>query len=386
MIPSHIIKELGKNSLLAMGYSSPNPPVAAVIADLNDKIISVGSTQKPGSNHAEREAYENSGDLSNIPHNIYITLEPCSHYGRTPPCVDLIIKNRPKKVYIGLRDPNPLVRKRNPVQLLSDNSIEVIFSNEIGVVAEEFLSGFIGRISGSTPKIFMKTALSKEGYFKSIDGTNIRLSDEVSNNVTQFLRQSVDAIIVGPNTVFIDSPLLNYRGISEIKIRNDIDSIYFKFLNFLIKEPDYVVKINQRDNQPLRMYCISERSFPKKIFFDKIRNLEKSKTIFIILEELETEKLDYLRKYSDNDLIFKESERSIPDLIFSKFILNSILVEGGNLLYSEFGRILQKKDCIFEILSKYSIKNGSTPDYNNKKIFVKEEFQLNNDMWIIKGV
>lgn len=386
MVPKHILDALGEYSLLAMGYSSPNPPVAAVITDMDDRILSIGSTQKVGSNHAERDAYEKCGDLSKTHHKIYISLEPCSHFGSTPPCVDLLIKNKPKKVYLGLRDPNPLVRERDSIRLLKENSIEVIFSKEIEEIAKEFLTGFLRRIINRKPRIFIKAALSKEGFYKSALAKNGRLSDEGSDNISQFIRQSVDAIIVGPNTVYIDSPQLNFRGIKIQKITEEIGNIYFRYLKNFLSNNELISKINHRNNQPFRFYCITNKYFPKAIFFKKLSVLEKEKTIFILLDNVEDDKLKLLKSLTTHDLLFSQNFESIPDLVFSNFTLNTVLVEGGNFLYTQFGSILDEDDYIFEIHSDKNLENGITPNYNNPRIKIKEIISIKNDKWIIKEI
>lgn len=99
---------------MGMGYSSPNPPVACTITDLDDNILSEAYTQKVGENHAEKEAYRKLGNNFHRPHKVYVTLEPCSHFGKTPPCLDLILTKKPQKIIIGSRDPNPLVQKKIP--------------------------------------------------------------------------------------------------------------------------------------------------------------------------------------------------------------------------------------------------------------------------------
>ena len=93
------MSELARLSFKAMGKSSPNPPVACIITDTNNNILSFAETQINGTNHAEREAY--SQYTSSQSHNLYVTLQPCTHHGKTPPCSDLILKYHPKNLIIG---------------------------------------------------------------------------------------------------------------------------------------------------------------------------------------------------------------------------------------------------------------------------------------------
>ena len=373
-----------------MGYSSPNPPVACVITDLNNNILSSAHTQKTGFNHAEREAYLKLGDNFSENHNLYVTLEPCSHHGRTPPCLDLILKHKPQKVFIGVEDPNPLVRKINSISILKENNILVEKSSEIQDVANEFLGGYLSRIQNGIPKILIKSALSKEGYFKSNSNIKESLSSYISNNITQFVRQSVDAIIVGPKTVYFDSPKLNFRKIETI-INCETNSIdtYFNSIQLLMRDYRLVNLINKRDNQPYRIFIISEKYFPLENFFINHDNLDKSKNIFICIDELELEKINLLSKFTTNALfIIKENNfKDTLNYIYSKFNFNYILAEGGNFIYDFFIREIKKIDKIIEINTDVKIQDGIKPIWKNLNDFlVLDEFDLDKDKWIIKGI
>jgi len=389
VIPSHILQELSINSFLALGFSSPNPPVACVITDENNKILSSAHTQKSGFNHAEKEAYEKLGSNFDVPHIVYVTLEPCSHFGKTPPCIDLILNKKPKKVILGSLDPNPIVRQRDSLNLLKQNGIEYEFSEEIKEISEEFLSGFFMRINKNRPLVLIKSAVSVEGYYKQSSLEKIQITSNESNNISQCIRQSVDGIVVGSSTVKYDLPKLNFRSIKKINSSvYPTKNIYFNSI-FHILSTEYLINIiNDRQNQPYRIFVISNKNFPEKQFFIDQETIGINKTIFIQSENLTKENESILFKYTSNE-IYKSSIENIKSTIFeiaNKFGINSILVEGGNSLYKEFVIDLNKEDKIFEIQSNITINFGEKPFWMDKKeIQTKDSFQILNDNWKIKG-
>jgi diaminohydroxyphosphoribosylaminopyrimidine deaminase / 5-amino-6-(5-phosphoribosylamino)uracil reductase len=390
LISKGIISELKINSLLAMGYSSPNPPVACVITDLDHNILCSAHTQKTGFNHAEREAYLKLGENFSEKHNLYVTLEPCSHFGRTPPCLDLLLKYRPQKVFLGIEDPNPLVRKINSISVLKENDIHVEISSEIQEIANEFLGGYLSRIRNGVPKIFIKSALSKEGYFKSNLNNRESISSSKSNNITQFIRQSIDAIIVGPKTVYSDSPKLNFRKIEpNFNYVTDSKDIFFNTIQLLMKDARLVNHINNRDNQPYRIFLISEKYFPLNTFFKDQYNLDKSKNIFICIDKLGLENQKMLKEITINELFFieKNNFKDTLNFIYNKFNFNNILAEGGNFIYEFFIGELKKIDKIIEIRTETIIQDGIKPIWNNLNKFKElDRFELDKDKWIIKGI
>jgi diaminohydroxyphosphoribosylaminopyrimidine deaminase/5-amino-6-(5-phosphoribosylamino)uracil reductase len=389
VIPFHILQELSVNSFLALGYSSPNPPVACVITDENNKILSSAHTQKSGFNHAEKEAYDKLGENFTIPHIVYVTLEPCSHFGKTPPCIDLILRKKPIKVVIGSLDPNPIVRERDSLNLLYQNGIEYEFSDEIKEISEDFLSGFFLRINKNRPLVLMKSAVSKEGYFKQSSLKKIQISSSESNNISQCIRQSVDGIVVGSRTVKFDLPKLNFRSIKKINtLIPNIKNIYFNSIFHILSNEDLIKIINDRQNQPFRIFIISNKNFPEKQFFIDQHSIGINKTIFITTENLRKENETLLVKFTTND-IYKSSFINLKRTIFeitNKFGLNTILVEGGNSLYKEFVKDLENEDKIFEIQSNITINIGEKPFWMDKKeIQTKDSFQISDDNWKVRG-
>ncbi len=196
--------ELAKRGI---GLVNPNPLVGAVIVKDN-KIIAEGWHQKYGGPHAEVNAFNNAVcDVKGA--DMYVTLEPCAHYGKTPPCANAIVEHGIKRVYIGMRDPNPLVAGRG-IKILEDAGIEVI----CGVDEEECRNlnpVFIKYITTGRPFIVMKTAMSLDGKIATCTGQSKWISSENSRNAVQYMRKSLSGIMVGINTILADNPRLTCR-------------------------------------------------------------------------------------------------------------------------------------------------------------------------------
>jgi diaminohydroxyphosphoribosylaminopyrimidine deaminase/5-amino-6-(5-phosphoribosylamino)uracil reductase len=195
------------------GLSSPNPFVGAIIVK-NDSIIGQGFTQKAGSDHAEIVALKQAGENAKDA-DLYVTLEPCCHYGKTPPCTDAIIKAGIKNVYAGITDPNPLVSGKG-FKLLSEAGINV----ESGFHKEEIekqLEYFITWKTKNRPFVIMKNAVSLDGKTATKTGDSKWITNSESRAEVHRLRAQVDAIITGINTVKADDPLLTPRGTRTLR-------------------------------------------------------------------------------------------------------------------------------------------------------------------------
>ncbi|ACL76353.1 bifunctional diaminohydroxyphosphoribosylaminopyrimidine deaminase/5-amino-6-(5-phosphoribosylamino)uracil reductase RibD [Ruminiclostridium cellulolyticum] len=192
------------------GRTNPNPLVGAVIAK-NGKIISEGFHEALGCAHAEVCAFSNAPtDISGA--TLYVNLEPCSHYGRTPPCVKAIIDSGIKEVVVAMVDPNPKVSGKG-IQMLKDANINVI----VGVLEEEakkLNEIFIHYITKRLPFVIMKTAMTLDGKIASVTGDSKWISGEYSREYVHAIRNRVSSIMVGVNTVINDNPSLTARPIS----------------------------------------------------------------------------------------------------------------------------------------------------------------------------
>ena len=201
--------ELGK---LGIGNTYPNPSVGCCIV-LDDKIIGEGYTSKAGGNHAEVNAINSVEDKSLLKlSTIYVTLEPCWHHGKTPPCVDKIIASGMKKVGIGIKDPNPLVCGKG-IEKLKENGIEVIS----GVLKKECIEHhkrFLSFIINKRPYIILKWAETADGHIapKQKDVNEpYWISNSKSRELVHKWRSKEQAILVGAQTIREDDPRLTTR-------------------------------------------------------------------------------------------------------------------------------------------------------------------------------
>ena len=193
------------------GFTSPNPLVGAVIAK-NKKIIGRGYHQKAGENHAEINAIEDVKDGNCRGCSIYITLEPCSSYGKTPPCVDRIIKEGFSHVIIGCLDPNPQ-HAGKAVKILKDANIEVT----LDVEKEKCLQlneGFFYWITTGKPFVLLKMAMTLDGKIATKNGHSKWITSEVARMRVQELRKWADGIMIGGETAKKDKPSLTIRDLS----------------------------------------------------------------------------------------------------------------------------------------------------------------------------
>ncbi|MGB8452857.1 MAG: bifunctional diaminohydroxyphosphoribosylaminopyrimidine deaminase/5-amino-6-(5-phosphoribosylamino)uracil reductase RibD [Anaerocolumna sp.] len=190
-----------------IGYTNPNPLVGAVIVK-DGKIIGEGYHEFFGGPHAEINAFKNAvEDISGA--TMYVTLEPCSHYGKTPPCAEAILKKGIKKVVIALQDPNPQVSGRG-IKLLRDNGIEVI----TGVLEEKssrLNEIFLKYITSKLPFCILKSAMTLDGKTAAVTGDSKWITNEESREYVHRLRHRVSAIMTGVGTVIQDDPFLNTR-------------------------------------------------------------------------------------------------------------------------------------------------------------------------------
>lgn len=188
---------------------SPNPRVGAVIVR-DEKIIGRGRHEIFGAAHAEVNAINDAGnDVKGC--DIYVTLEPCSHRGKTPPCADKIITSGIKRVFIGMRDPNPLVAGRG-IQKLRQAGIEVVED----VLHEECLDlnqAFIKMMTQKTPYIIAKMALTLDGFIADKTGESKWISSHASRVIVHQMRADCDAVLIGLGTALKDDPELTVRDV-----------------------------------------------------------------------------------------------------------------------------------------------------------------------------
>uniref|UniRef100_A0A7C4RVV4 Riboflavin biosynthesis protein RibD n=1 Tax=Fervidobacterium thailandense TaxID=1008305 RepID=A0A7C4RVV4_9BACT len=197
-----------------IGYVNPNPPVGAVVVK-DGMIISEGYHERYGGFHAERNAILNARKrgVDLLGTTMYVTLEPCDHYGKTPPCTDLIIETGIKRVIIACRDPNPI--SGDGISKLQRAGIEVmvgLLENE----AKEVMKFFIKFITKKLPYVTLKYASSLDGKIADFNGNSKWITNEL-RKVVHKLRREHMAVMVGAGTVLKDNPQLNIRLVRSKK-------------------------------------------------------------------------------------------------------------------------------------------------------------------------
>lgn len=194
----------------ARGCTAPNPLVGAVVVTPAGVVAGAGFHARAGEPHAEVHALREAGDAARGA-TLYCTLEPCSHAGRTPPCVDRILESGIARVVAAVGDPNPLVSGRG-FSRLRDAGVAV----EVGVHeadARRLNRPFFSAMRRGRPYVILKAVTSLDGHVADAGGGPTRLSSAATDRRTHLLRAAVDAIAVGSGTMLADDPLLTVRGV-----------------------------------------------------------------------------------------------------------------------------------------------------------------------------
>ncbi|TBN04388.1 bifunctional diaminohydroxyphosphoribosylaminopyrimidine deaminase/5-amino-6-(5-phosphoribosylamino)uracil reductase RibD [Hyunsoonleella flava] len=233
---------IAKNGL---GITRPNPMVGCVIV-ANNKIISEGFTSAYGGNHAEVNAIEAVKDKSALKQaTLYVTLEPCSHFGKTPPCSDLIIKHRIPKVVIGCIDDNQQVAGKG-IKRLIEAGIDVT----VGVLEDECKQHhkrFFTFHNKKRPYIILKWAETKDGFIAPKSKAKqepVWITNQYSRQLVHKWRAEEQAILVGTNTALEDNPSLtvrNWTGGNPIRVLIDSSNRLKKHLNIFTSEAETIV-------------------------------------------------------------------------------------------------------------------------------------------------
>jgi len=292
--------ELAKKGL---GNTSPNPIVGALLVK-NGRILAKGYHRRSGLPHAEIEALRIAGKRAKDA-TLYVSLEPCSHFGKTPPCTDTIIKEGVKRVVIGMCDPNPINYGKG-IAKLQRSGVEVRY----GVLEKE--SEALNRIfktyiTQKRPYVTVKVAQSLDGKIATFTGHSRWITNKRSRIFTHRLRGKVDAVLVGVNTVIKDDPLLTSR-------------------------------IEGAERQPIRVILDTKLKTPKgsKLIKDKSTKtiIATGKTNFNKKKALE------FRKMGIDVVSFKEDRGMIDLKSLLRYLANKeishLLVEGGGNVIANF--------------------------------------------------
>jgi diaminohydroxyphosphoribosylaminopyrimidine deaminase / 5-amino-6-(5-phosphoribosylamino)uracil reductase len=194
-------------ALNGLGLAAPNPMVGAVIAN-GGKVVGVGWHEGPGTPHAEINAIRAAGQRARGA-TLYVTLEPCSHHGRTPPCAPAVVGSGIAQVVVSARDPNPAVDGRG-FAILREGGLGVVE----GVLAEEglaLIAGFAKHVQTGLPLVTLKMAASLDGKVAARDGSSRWITGEAARRDVHRLRAASGAIVVGAGTAVMDDPSLTVR-------------------------------------------------------------------------------------------------------------------------------------------------------------------------------
>lgn len=285
---------------LGLGYVNPNPLVGALIVK-DDKIIGEGYHKGYGDAHAEVDAF-NKARENVAGATMYVTLEPCSHFGKTPPCVKAIIKNKIKKVVIAMEDPNPLVAGRG-IKILRENNIEVV-TGVLEKEARRLNEVFIKFITRRLPFCTLKTAMTLDGKIAAYTGDSRWVTNSKSRQYVHNLRHEYSSIMVGIGTVLADDPLLTTR-LKDMEGKN-----------------------------PIRIIVDSRGSIP--LDAKVLRCDENAQTIVATTEAIDRAKLNDITK-TGADVIITPCKNNRVDLSYLMKALgerniDSLILEGGSSL------------------------------------------------------
>lgn len=237
----------------AKGNTNPNPLVGAVIVK-NGVIVGTGLHRKAGEPHAEVHAFRMAGEHA-MGATLYVTLEPCSHYGKTPPCADLVKESGVSRVVVAMQDPNPAVAGRG-IQLLQDAGIVV----EVGVLeqqARRLNERFIHNMLTHRPFVISKFAMTLDGKIATHTGHSKWVTGEAAREDVHNIRHEIDGILVGVGTVIADNPSLTTRlkqGYGKNPTRIIMDSS--------LRTPDNANVLNTED-APTILVCSDDVSQEK---------------------------------------------------------------------------------------------------------------------------
>ena len=295
----------------ARGISNPNPPVGAIIVK-DEQVLSEGFTGRPGSPHAEIVAISAAG--KNVRNSaLYVTMEPCCHFGRTPPCTEAIIRSGISKIFIAVEDPDGRVSGKS-IEQLRKAGIDVI----LGLGKEETeidLEAHIKLSKTGLPFVTAKFAMSLDGKIAASSGESKWITGDESRAIAHMMRLESDAIMVGVNTVLVDDPRLTARLVNR-----DVD------------------------RQPLRVVIDSQGRIPSH----SSMLFEEGSTFVATAENVRFS--DSIKNLSTKSFPDKKGKVDLISVLehLGKIPISSVFVEGGSqLLGSLFDQGLVDKVAAF---------------------------------------
>jgi len=303
---------------LALGQVSPNPAVGALIVR-NSEVVGQGYTQPPGSSHAEIVALEQAGREARGS-TMYVTLEPCCHYGRTPPCSSAIVAVGITEVHMAMLDPNPLVSGRGKDEL--ETAGIKTFVGEHKQEAKDINEAYFKFITTGIPFVTAKYAMSLDGKIATYSGDSKWISSEKARHYAHNLRYTSDAIMAGVNTVLADNPHLTARCCGG--------------RGGTVKKQPLRVIIDGRGRTPLTAHIFNE---PGETLLALGRPIKPGEAEAFTQSGAELLELPLTEGYVDLEKLLK---------VLGERKITSVLVEGGSILLgSMFDRGLVDKVVVF---------------------------------------
>jgi len=309
----------------------PNPKVGAVIFDDEGKIVSEGFTQEYGRDHAEADALRKIGfKASGL--NMAVTLEPCNHYGKTPPCAKAILEAGIKRVFVAKKEEN--AKAQGGIGFLIQNGVETVLHEGFAAEVEEINRFFFKGIRTNLPWVTVKAAVSRDGFITDKIGERCMISGLEAQKYVHKLRSEHSAIAVGANTVNIDDPMLTVRLTEGF----DPQPVVFS--------RNFSLNLNSR---------VMERN---PIVFTSAPSIGKIYTAKAKIEIMP-------ENFSLKDAL---------SVLYTKYKINSVLVEGGAKLVSSF--IDEDLADEMQIIESEKIFGSGLPLFGGKE---REIFEKNFD-------
>ncbi len=314
------------------GFAAPNPLVGAVVAK-DGEIIGSGWHRKAGEAHAEVEALKAAGERAKGA-SLFVTLEPCNHYGRTPPCTEAILAAGISRVVIAMRDPNPKVKGGGIAELRS-KGVKV----ELGLRgrrAIEMNRGWIHWAMTGRPFVLLKLASSLDGRIASSSGESKWISSPAARAHVQRLRRHVHAVLVGAGTVVRDNPrLTNRTGKGPQPLRVVVDSSLRTDINSHVYRP---LALGERGRSPICMIATTSRAS-----YQRRRDLELAGVEIVSLEGSNGKvDLDALIRHLGKagiQSVMCEGGGGVATSLLEKGLVNRFMLYQGPLLLGSSGKV-----------------------------------------------
>ncbi len=329
----------------ANGFTSPNPSVGAIVVK-KGIIVGKGFHKAAGLPHAEVEALNDAGPQA-MGATLYVTLEPCNHFGKTPPCTHKIVKAGIKKVVVGCIDPNPRVCG-DGLSYLKDNGLTIV-SDVLEKESKRLIEAFSWYTQHETPFVILKCASTLDGRIATSTGNSKWITNEKSRNHVHQIRHEVDAILVGSGTLHADNPSLTSR----------IDGVRTKDPSRIVLDTHLTVKedanlIVQESNAKTIIVTGPEVSGEKKAMLEK-------KGVQILQVSLKDNRLDL------NELMIRLGQMSIL----------SVLVEGGSHVAGSFVRCGIVNKVMYFLAPRFLGGSDGSPVFEGKgPLLIKDAFKL----------